>query len=182
MGICCTTQTGALWQHRVFPGDSEVNDGPAMQKILETQVDPWVGKIPWRRVWQPTPVLLPGKIPSTEEPGGLQSMGSQRVGRDWSGWARRHAHVAYRVLVPWPGIRPVPPEVQARSLNRWTTREVLCWTLLNPVTTIGQIFVLYIFFSVFIWFWYQADAQLVGWKWKHSFIFNFLKLLEEYRR
>ena len=23
--------------------------------------DPWVGKIPWRRKWQPTPVLLPGK-------------------------------------------------------------------------------------------------------------------------
>ena len=23
--------------------------------------DPWVGKIPWRRKWQPTPVSLPGK-------------------------------------------------------------------------------------------------------------------------
>ena len=23
--------------------------------------DPWVGKIPWKRKWQPTPVLLPGK-------------------------------------------------------------------------------------------------------------------------
>ena len=23
--------------------------------------DPWVGKIPWRRKWQPTPVLLPRK-------------------------------------------------------------------------------------------------------------------------
>ena len=24
-------------------------------------MDPWVGKIPWRREWQPTPVLLPGE-------------------------------------------------------------------------------------------------------------------------
>ena len=24
--------------------------------------DPWVGKIPWRRKWQPTPVHLPGKF------------------------------------------------------------------------------------------------------------------------
>ena len=24
-------------------------------------LDPWVGKIPWRRKWQPTPVLLPRK-------------------------------------------------------------------------------------------------------------------------
>ena len=23
--------------------------------------DPWVGKMPWRRKWQPTPVILPGK-------------------------------------------------------------------------------------------------------------------------
>ena len=35
-------------------------------------------RFPWRRKWQPTPVLLPGK--SLEEPGRLQSMGSQRVG------------------------------------------------------------------------------------------------------
>ena len=37
----------------------------------------------WRRRWQPTPVFLPGKIPWMEEPGALQSMGSQRVGHDW---------------------------------------------------------------------------------------------------
>ena len=36
---------------------------------------PWVGKLPWRRAWQPTPVFLPGKSLWTEEPGGLQSMG-----------------------------------------------------------------------------------------------------------
>ena len=43
---------------------------------------PWVKKIPWRRAWQPTPGFLPGESPWTEEPGGLQSMGSQRVGHD----------------------------------------------------------------------------------------------------
>ena len=35
---------------------------------------------PWSRKYQPTPLFLPGKIPWTEEPGGLQSMESQRVG------------------------------------------------------------------------------------------------------
>ena len=99
---------------------------------LRPGFNPWVGKIPWRRQWQPTPVLLPGKshgrksligykatvhgvvkseprlsdftftfhfhalekemathssvlswrIPGTGEPGGLPSMGSQRVGHD----------------------------------------------------------------------------------------------------
>ena len=37
-----------------------------------------------RRQWHPTPVLLPGKIPWTEEPGSLQSMGSLRVRYDWT--------------------------------------------------------------------------------------------------
>ena len=46
--------------------------------------DPWVGKIPWKRAWKPTPVFLPGESPWTEEPGGLQSMGSQRVKYNWA--------------------------------------------------------------------------------------------------
>jgi len=39
--------------------------------IRETWVQSRVGKIPWRREWQPTLVLLPGESPRTEEPGGL---------------------------------------------------------------------------------------------------------------
>ena len=41
--------------------------------------DPRVRKISWRRKWKPTPVFFPGESPWTEEPGGLQSKGSQRV-------------------------------------------------------------------------------------------------------
>ena len=33
--------------------------------------NPWVGKISWRRAWQPAIVFLPEKIPRTGEPGGL---------------------------------------------------------------------------------------------------------------
>ena len=29
--------------------------------IREVGFDPWVGKIPWRRSWQATPVILPGE-------------------------------------------------------------------------------------------------------------------------
>ena len=45
-------------------------------------LDPWVGKIPWKRAWQPTPKFLPGESSWTEEPDELQSMGSQRVGHN----------------------------------------------------------------------------------------------------
>ena len=40
-------------------GDQMVKNLP---KLRETRFDPWVGKMPWRRKWQPTPVLLPGKF------------------------------------------------------------------------------------------------------------------------
>ena len=36
-----------------------VKNLPAMQ---EAQFDLWVGKIPWRREWLPTPVFLPGEF------------------------------------------------------------------------------------------------------------------------
>ena len=42
--------------------------------------DPWVRKNPWRRKWQLASVFLPGKIPRTEEPSKLLSVGLQRVG------------------------------------------------------------------------------------------------------
>ena len=32
--------------------------------------DPWVGKIPWRKEWQPTPVFLPGESHGQRSPWG----------------------------------------------------------------------------------------------------------------
>ena len=44
---------------------------------------------------------------------------------------------ACRILVPWPGLKPSPPAVEARRLNHWTAREVpvspffiTCWLLI----------------------------------------------------
>ena len=47
-----------------------------------SEFDPWVGKIPWRRRWQPTLEFLPGESPWTEKPGRLQSMGLRSVRHD----------------------------------------------------------------------------------------------------
>ena len=33
----------------------------SMPAVQETGFSSWVGKIPWRRKWQPTPVFLPGE-------------------------------------------------------------------------------------------------------------------------
>ena len=41
-----------------FPHGSVVKNPPAN---AGDRFDPWVRKMPWRRKWQPPPVLLPGK-------------------------------------------------------------------------------------------------------------------------
>ena len=38
-----------------------VKNLPAMQGHKRLGANPWVRKIPWRRVWQPTPIFLPGE-------------------------------------------------------------------------------------------------------------------------
>ena len=54
--------------------------------IKRCMFNPWVGKIPWRREWQHTPVFLPGESHgqrnlATVQPG---YMDSHRVGHDWA--------------------------------------------------------------------------------------------------
>ena len=56
-----------------------VKNLPAMQILAMTRFNPWVGKIPWRREWQPTPVFLAWRIPMTEETGGLQFMSCKEL-------------------------------------------------------------------------------------------------------
>ena len=47
-----------------FPGGPSSKE-PACQcrRKKRLRFDPWVGKIPWRRAWQHTPVFLPGESP-----------------------------------------------------------------------------------------------------------------------
>ena len=40
----------------------EVKNPPANARDMSHGFDPWVGKIPWRRKWQPTPVFLLGEF------------------------------------------------------------------------------------------------------------------------
>ena len=47
-----------------------LSDESICLKCRRPGFDPWVGKIPWKRSLQPTPVFLTGESPWTEEPGG----------------------------------------------------------------------------------------------------------------
>ena len=46
-----------------------------MQETQEMLFNPWVGKSPWRRKWQPTPVFLPGESHGWRSLGGYSPRG-----------------------------------------------------------------------------------------------------------
>ena len=63
-----------------FPGGSDGKESASNAEDLS--LIPGLGRS-LEEAWQPIPVFLPcSKFPWTEEPGGLQSMESQRVGHD----------------------------------------------------------------------------------------------------
>ena len=93
-------------KHTLMTLNGEGNGDPLHYSCLENSMDrgAWWAAVPgvaqsrtrlsdwatslftfmhWRRKWQPTPVFLPGESQG-QEPGGLPSMGSHRVGHDWS--------------------------------------------------------------------------------------------------
>ena len=80
-GLCSLQHVGMKGG---FPGSSAGKESSCNAGDLDLipGFAPCIRKVPWRRAWQPTPVFLPGESPRTEEPGGLPSMGSQRVGQD----------------------------------------------------------------------------------------------------
>ena len=78
-----------------FPGGPSDKESACNAADSRPGFSPWIGKIPWRRAWQPTPVFLPGKIPYTEEAGGLQSIGQNRTCKE----SDRTEHLAAAVNI-----------------------------------------------------------------------------------
>ena len=73
---------GLIWSDYLLPWASlvaqMVKDPPACQR-RRCEFDPWVGKIPWRRKWQPAPVSLPGKSHGQRSLVGDRPWGHKRV-------------------------------------------------------------------------------------------------------
>ena len=59
-----------------------------------TLLSRWVGKIPWKRSWQPTPVFLPG-----ESHGQRRLVGYSRQGRKESDTTEETQHASVRAHI-----------------------------------------------------------------------------------
>ena len=76
-----------LWNMTGFPSSSAVKNPPAMQ---ETQIWPLGWKDSWEEGMETHSGILAWRISWTKEPGGLQSLRSQRNRHNWSDLARTH--------------------------------------------------------------------------------------------
>ena len=61
----------------------QVKNSCQCRRHKRNRFDPWVRKTPLEEEMATHSSILAWTIPRTEEPGGWQSMGSQRVGHDW---------------------------------------------------------------------------------------------------
>ena len=73
-----------------FPGGSVVKNPPAMQEMQEMLVQSLSWEDPMEEGMATHANILAWRIPWIEEPGRIQSIGSQRVRHDWSNWACTH--------------------------------------------------------------------------------------------
>ena len=70
---------------RGIPGGPDVG----LVQCRRPRFDPWVGKIPWRRMWQPTPVFLPGEFHG------------QRSQVGYSPWGCKKSDTTERLTCTW---------------------------------------------------------------------------------
>ena len=73
--------TSATWEALHWEGRASLVAQMVKKICLQSRrctFDPWVGKIPWRRDWQATPVFLPGKSHG-QRAWRVQSIGLQRA-------------------------------------------------------------------------------------------------------
>ena len=95
-----------------------------LSTMWETQVRSLGQEVPWRRKWQSTPVLLPGKSHGQRS---LQSMGSKRVRHYWAIFTIIHHKLEAKSLQWCPTLcdpidgsprgSPVPGILQERTLE-----------------------------------------------------------------
>ena len=96
------TKKGGLWHDISVPlgftgGTSSKEPSCQCRTHKRHEFDPWVGKIPWRRAWQPTPVFWPGESHGWKSMVGYSPQGHKYL--DMTKWLSMHAFFCH--FVEW---------------------------------------------------------------------------------
>ena len=131
-----------------------------MVKRLSTMRRTWVwslvGKIPWRRKWQPTPVLLPRKSY------GWRSLVQEEPGTGYCPWGHKESDMTegfhFHFIASWPAYRFL------RSQVRWSgipiSKNFPQFVVIHTVKDFNVINEAIDVFLEFSWFFY--DPTVIG--------------------
>ena len=115
-----------------------VKNWPANVGDTRLGFDPWIGKTPWRRKWQPTLVFLPGEFHGQRSLVGYSPWGHKESNRtEHTGWAIIPAHYYFTALVTGNASLPFPiPTCQNLSLPSKLYTNVTSFLTLAPNTQV----------------------------------------------
>ena len=144
-----------------FPGGSVVKHLPAMQETQEI----WVRSLGWEVPLEEGMVshssVLAWRIPWTEEPDGLQSMGSQRVRHDWKNLAC--THIQYSMVWIQPNF--LFDSITTRHLKRVLSSFHFINSLAINILTQSSLASAGNWFQHLLWIPKSTDAQAPYVKW-----------------
>ena len=78
-------------------GTSGKEHASQCRRLKRSRFDPWVGKMPWRRAWQPTPIFLPGESHGQRSLVGYSAWGHEQSDR--TEVTAHIAHISYITLI-----------------------------------------------------------------------------------
>ena len=129
------------WTYLGFQAAQWVKNLPAMQETQEMQVRSQGSDDPLEEEMATHSSILAWRIPQTEENGGLQPIGSQRVGHEWSNLSCTHTGsecigILQARILEWAAISFSKGSLQPRDRTRvsciadrrfivWAAREAL---------------------------------------------------------
>ena len=85
--ICVSSQV-AQWQESACQ----------CRRCRRPRFDPWVGKIPWRRKWQPTPGFLPGESHGQRSLAGYSPWGRTELDTTERVNTHTHKYLQYQII------------------------------------------------------------------------------------
>ena len=86
--LCLSLEFSSTGVEFMYRWPSGIESACQCRRCKRCSFDPWVGKIPWSRKWQPMPVFLPGEFHEQ------RSLVGRRVRQDWV-----CMHIILRILI-----------------------------------------------------------------------------------
>ena len=121
---------GSHWGKPLFTigGSTKLRELPQWRSVCECRrvgFDPWVGKIPWRRKWQPIPICLPGKSHGQRNLTGYSQWGHKELNTTELLSTHTHTHTHQAPVLPvsssWTKVGEQPTALKP-STDNWLSQ------------------------------------------------------------